>query len=363
MKLLSSYDLGPLALPNRVIMAPMTRNRAAGDSGTVPTDMMATYYTQRASAGLIITEATQVTPRGQGYPNTPGIHSPEQIAGWRRITDAVHDEGGRIFNQLWHVGRISHGSYHDGKPPVAPSALAADGEAMTASFEMKPFPTPHALSTDEVREVVQQFRHGAASAKEAGFDGVEIHAANGYLIDQFIQSGTNHRTDIYGGTLEDRLRFLREVVEAVLQEWEADRVGVRLSPGGTFNDMNDDDPIQTFGRVGEVLSEYNLTYLHTVETELPTGETASALMREAYDGTHIICGGYERESGEEALQADRADLIAYAKLFLANPDLPKRFAQDAPLNEWDESTFYGGNAEGYIDYPTLKEAEEQKAAA
>ena len=362
MKLLSSYDLGPLALPNRVIMAPMTRNRAAGDSGTVPTDMMATYYTQRASAGLIITEATQVTPLGQGYPNTPGIHSEEQIAAWRRITDAVHESDGRIFSQLWHVGRISHGSYHDGAKPVAPSAIAADGEAMTASFEMEPFPTPRALSTDEVREVVQQYRHGAASAKEAGFDGVEIHAANGYLIDQFIQSGTNKRTDRYGGTLADRLRFLREVTEAVLQVWDADRVGVRLSPGGTFNDMHDDDPIQTFGRAGEVLSEYDLAYLHTVETELPTGETASALMREAYDGTHIICGGYDRASGEEALQSDRTDLVAYARLFLANPDLPERFAQDAPLNEWDESTFYGGDAEGYIDYPTLEEAEEQGVA-
>ncbi len=363
MTLLSTYDLGPLTLPNRVIMAPMTRNRAAGDSGTVPTDMMATYYTQRASAGLIVTEATQVTPRGQGYPNTPGIHSEEQIAAWRRITDAVHESDGRIFNQLWHVGRISHGSYHDGAKPVAPSAIAADGDAMTASFEMEPFPTPHALSTDEVREVVQQYRHGAASAREAGFDGVEIHAANGYLIDQFIQSGTNKRTDRYGGALDDRLRFLREVVEAVLQEWEADRVGVRLSPGGSFNDMHDDDPIQTFGRAGEVLSEYGLTYLHTVENEFATGETASSLMRQAYDGTHIVCGGYDRASGEEALQEERADLVAYAKLFLSNPDLPERFAQNAPLNEWDQSTFYGGDAEGYIDYPTLEEAEEQEAAA
>jgi len=357
MKLLSSYTLGLITLPNRVLMAPMTRNRAPG---TVPTDIMATYYRQRASAGLIVTEATQIDPMGQGYPATPGIHSEEQVEGWRTITDAVHEAGGRIFLQLWHVGRISHPSFHDGAASVAPSAITPDGQTFTASGDMVPFDEPRALDTSEISDIVEQFRHGAACANAAGFDGVEVHGANGYLLDQFLQSGTNHRTDRYGGSVENRARLLMEVTDAVVEEWGSNRVGVRLSPGGTFNDMHDADPHATWGYAAEQLAERDLAYVHTVEQELDDGTTASALIRSAYEGTHIVCGGYDRASGEEALQQGRADLVAYARLFLANPDLPKRFAEDALLNEWDESTFYGGDAEGYIDYPTLEEVTAQQ---
>ena len=356
--LLEPYSLGPISLPNRVVMAPMTRNRA---KGTIPNDLMAAYYRQRAEAGLIITEATQVTPRGQGYPNTPGIHSDAQIEGWRRITEAVHDAGGRIFLQLWHVGRISHPSFHDGARPVAPSALKPEGTTFTAGGEQVPYETPRALATDEVPAVVDSFRQGAANAKAAGFDGVEIHGANGYLIDQFLQSGTNRRTDRYGGSTENRTRFLLEVTEAVTDVWDAERVGVRLSPGGTFNDMHDDDPLVTFGYAAERLGTFDLAYLHAVENELPNGTPVSDFMREAYDGTLIVTGGFDRDTGEDALQQGRADLIGYARRFLANPDLPKRFALDAPLNEWDQSTFYGGGAEGYTDYPTLNETEADAA--
>ena len=355
LKLLDSYELGPLTLPNRVIMAPMTRNRA---QGTIPNEMMAEYYRQRAEAGLIITEATQIAPLGQGYPNTPGIHSDEQIEGWKQITDAVHEAGGRIFLQLWHVGRISHSSFHDGESPVAPSAIQPDGETLTASFEMEPFPTPRALTTEEVEDVIEQYRRGAANAKAAGFDGVEIHGANGYLIDQFLQSGTNHRTDRYGGSIENRARFLLEVTDAVTKAWDADRVGVRLSPNGTFNDMQDDEPKITFGYAAEKLSTRGLAYLHVVENTFDDGTPVSAFMRRAYDGALMAAGEYDRASGEEALQEDRLDLVAYARHFLANPDLPTRFAEDAPLNDWNRDTFYSGGADGYIDYPTLEELSE-----
>lgn len=352
MKLLDPYALGSLELPNRVIMAPMTRNRA---EGTIPNDLMATYYGQRASAGLIITEATQVTPKGQGYPNTPGIHSDEQVEGWQRITEAVHAEGGHIFLQLWHVGRISHPSYHDGELPVAPSAVAPDAEGFTANGDMEPHPTPRALETEEIPEIVEQYRRGAENAKRAGFDGVEIHGANGYLIDQFLESGTNHRTDRYGGSVENRARFLIEVVEAVLSVWDSERVGLRLSPGSSFNDMHDDNPRETFGYVARELNRYNLAYVHVAENSDLDGERPHHLIRDHYDGTLIVAGEYDRTSGEETLQEGSTDLVAYARLFLANPDLPRRFKEDAPLNDWDRDTFYGGGEEGYTDYPTLDE--------
>ncbi|MDX1545867.1 MAG: alkene reductase [Rhodothermales bacterium] len=352
MKLLEPYRMGSLDLPNRIVMAPMTRNRSGE---TTPGALQAEYYRQRASAGFILTAASQVAGRGQGYPHTPGIHTDAQIEGWQTVTRAVHAAGGRIFLQLWHVGRISHPSFHDGRLPVAPSAIAADGEGFTADGRQVPFVTPRALETGEVARVVAQFRDGAENARAAGFDGVEIHGANGYLIDQFLQTGTNRRTDRYGGSVENRMRFLLEVTEAVAGVWGADRVGVRLSPGGTFNDMHDDDPAETFSKAARRLGEYGLAYLHGIETELPGGGKASALLREAYDGTLIMAGGFDRESGEEALREGRADLIAYARYFLANPDLPTRFALGAPLNDWDQSTFYGGDAEGYIDYPALEE--------
>lgn len=358
MKLLEPYALGPLTLPNRLVMVPMTRNRAAG---TVPGEMNATYYVQRASAGLIVTEATQVTPLGQGYPETPGIHSEEQVAGWRRVTEAVHRAGGRIFLQLWHVGRISHSSFHGGALPVAPSAIRPEGDAFTYQG-LQPYETPRALETEEIPEVIEQFRAGARNALRAGFDGVEVHGANGYLLDQFLQSGTNQRTDQYGGSVQNRVRLLRQVTEAVVEVWGADRVGVRLSPGGTFNSMSDANPVETFGHAARELNVLGLAYLHVVDTsqtEAPEGlggQLPSELLRPLFQGTLIVAGGYTRESGEEALREGRADLVAYGRPLLANPDLVERFEQDAELNEPDPTTFYGGGTEGYLDYPALETA-------
>jgi N-ethylmaleimide reductase len=360
MKLLEPIQLGALSLPNRVVMAPLTRSRA---HNTVPGPLQATYYAQRASAGLIISEATQVTPMGQGYPDTPGIHSEEQIAGWRHVTEAVHAAGGRIFLQLWHVGRISHSSYHGGKLPVAPSAIRSAGELYTHGG-MVPFETPRALETEEIAEVVEQFRRGAQNAKETGFDGVEVHGANGYLLDQFLQTGTNERTDQYGGSVENRARFLLEVTEAVTEVWGADRVGVRLSPGGTFNDMGDADPAETFRYAAQALNRFGLAYLHVVETaqnDAPAGldvQGPTELLRAVYEGTLMTNGEYTRESAEATINADKADLVAFGRLHLANPDLAERFAAGAPLNAPDPATFYGGGEKGYTDYPTLKELSE-----
>lgn len=356
LKLLQPFALGPLALPNRMAMAPLTRNRAAG---TVPGEMNATYYEQRASAGLIISEATQVAPLGQGYPETPGIHSEEQVRGWRRVTDAVHAAGGRIFLQLWHVGRISHPSFHGGAAPVAPSAIRPAGEVMTYQG-MQPFQTPRALELTEIPEIVEQFRRGAENARRANFDGVEVHGANGYLLDQFLETGTNRRQDRYGGSVENRARLLLEVMEAVIGVWGAERVGVRLSPGGTFNDMHDADPVATFSHVARELNALHPVYLHVIEMapqSAPAGlGSPTDLVRETFHGTLLSTGDYNRASGEAALEQGRADLIGYGRLFLANPDLPERFAADAELNEPDAATFYGGGAEGYIDYPALEAA-------
>ncbi len=355
--LFSPYRLGDLELPNRVVMAPMTRNRAAG---TVPNDLIARYYVQRASAGLIVSEGTQVSSRGQGYQDTPGIHSDDQRAGWRRVTDAVRGAGGRIFAQLWHVGRVSHSYYH-GQEPVAPSAIAPLGKAYTPQG-MFPYETPHALTTDEVGEVVEQFRRAAAAAREAGFDGVEIHGANGYLVDQFLQSGSNRRTDRYGGSLQNRLRFLREVTEAVIGEWSNGRVGVRLSPGGTSNGVHDEDPVATFGAAVEALNDYPLAYLHLLEGPVggagPEGqrESATALLRPVFRGTLISTGNYEPETAARTVAAEKADLIGFGRLFIANPDLPERIKRGAVFNEPRRDTFYSEGAEGYVDYPLLKTA-------
>ena len=261
MNLLSPFDLGPLRLPNRAVMAPMTRSR---HPEAVPNALTATYYAQRASAGLIVSEATQVDPRGQGYPDTPGIYNDAQVAAWRGVTDLVHAVGGRIFLQLWHVGRVSHSAYHGGALPVAPSALPAEGKAMTPDFRLVPFETPHALTTDEIAEVVGQFGRGARLAKEAGFDGVEIHGANGYLIEQFLSSGSNHRDDDYGGSAENRVRFLSEVTEAVLESWDPERVGVRLAFGQGANGVYDDAPAETFGLAAQRMNEAGLVYIHAV---------------------------------------------------------------------------------------------------
>ena len=352
--LFTPCTMGDLVLPNRLVMAPMTRNRAPS---CVPNEMMARYYRQRASAGLIVSEGTQVAPVGQGYQHTPGIYSAEQGEGWSRVTEAVHRAGGRIFAQLWHVGRVSHSFYH-GQPPVAPSAIAPPGQAYTPEG-MKPYETPHALSEKEVAQVVEQFRHAARVAREAGFDGVEVHGANGYLIDQFLQSGSNQRTDGYGGSLEKRLRFLREVTEAVAGEWPERRVGVRLSPGGAVNGMHDADPVETFGAAARALSALPLAYLHVVEGpvggEGPDDHAvcATELVRPLFPGTLISTGGYQPDTAARAVARGHADLVGFGRLFIANPDLPERIRRGGPFNEPQSETFYAPGPDGYVDYPSL----------
>ena len=354
--LLAPVELGPYELSNRIVMAPLTRNRAG--PGNVPQAMNAEYYAQRASAGLIITEATQVSPQGVGYPGTPGIHSAEQVAGWRRVTAAVHERGGRIFLQLWHVGRISHPTLQPGGAlPVAPSAMRPEGDALT-HHGPRPFVTPRALETGEIADVVEQFRAAARNALAAGFDGVEVHAANGYLLDQFLRDGVNRRTDAYGGPVENRVRLLLEVTEAVTEVWGPERVGVRLSPIASFNSMSDSQPDSTFGHAARALNRFGLAYLHVVETDFAGSTTRQTYdrraLREAFDGPYIANGGYDRESAFAALAAGDADLVAFGQLFIANPDLAERIALNAPLNTAEPATFYGGDERGYTDYPFLE---------
>ncbi len=356
MKLLEPYDLDGLALPNCIVMAPMTRTRA---EGRIANELMARYYAQRASAGLIVTEGTQVAPLGQGYQETPGIYEGEHREGWGLVTAAVHRAGGRIFAQLWHVGRVSHSYYH-GRTPVAPSAIPPSGKAYTPDG-LVPYEMPRALSTEEVGEIVEQFRHASRLAREAGFDGVEIHGANGYLVDQFLQSGSNHRDDRYGGPIENRVRFLLELTEAVAGEWPDGRTGVRLSPGGATNGIYDADPVATFSYAAEALNRFPLAYLHVVEGPVGTAGPddhavcATELVRPLFYGTLLSTGGYTPESAERALEKGSADLIGFGRLFLANPDLPRRIAQATSLNEPDRATFYSPGARGYVDYPALDE--------
>jgi N-ethylmaleimide reductase len=350
------FRLGALDLPNRVVMAPMTRNRAG--TGNAPTALNATYYAQRAGAGLIISEATQISPRGLGYPGTPGIHSAEQVAGWKLVTDAVHKAGGRIFLQLWHVGRISHPSLQpDGALPVAPSAIAPAGQAWTLGG-MKPYVTPHALETDEIAGVIEDYRRGAAHAREAGFDGVELHGANGYLIDQFLRDKTNQRTDRYGGSALNRARFLLEVTEALIGEWGAACVGVRLSPTNPFNDIADSNPAATFAAAVGELDRLGIGYLHIVEPgsgdPVVAGEIPDIrFFRRLWRAPLIANKGYDLDRANAVLRNGTADLVSFATLYLANPDLPNRFRRGAPLNAPDRKTFYGGAAPGYTDYPAL----------
>jgi N-ethylmaleimide reductase len=356
--LFSPFQLGPYTLPNRIVMAPLTRNRAS--DGNVPTLLNATYYVQRASAGLLIAEATQVTPSGQGYPATPGIHSLEQVDGWKLVTEAVHASGGRIFLQLWHVGRISHPSLQPGGAlPVAPSAIApAEGTASTYEGP-QPYVTPRALETDELPGIIEQYRQGAENALAAGFDGVEIHGANGYLLDQFLRDGTNKRTDAYGGSIENRARLLLEVTAAVVDVWGANRVGVRLSPSSTFNSMSDSDPKATFSYAIEALNQFGLAYLHLLEPSEADARHGGTLIptsyfRPIFKGTLIVNWDYDRDKANTAIASGDADLVSFGKLFIANPDLPERFRINALLNEPDPSTFYGGGEQGYIDYPALE---------
>jgi N-ethylmaleimide reductase len=351
--------VGPYTLPNRFVMAPMTRSRAA--AGNVPTELTAKYYAQRASAGLIVTEATQVSPQGVGYVHTPGIHSPEQVEAWKKVTQAVHDKGGRIYLQLWHVGRISNTTLQpNGQLPVAPSAIAPKGESMTADYKMAPFPTPRALETHEIAGIVADFRKGAENAKAAGFDGVEIHGANGYLIDQFLRDGTNKRTDQYGGSVENRIRFALEVAKAVIGVWGPERVGIRLSPNTAFNDMSDSNPRATFGAAVKALNELNIGYIHVTRAgpgdDVPGGPIDADFFRPLFKNTIISAAGYDQAQAEAQLKSGNADLIAFGTLFISNPDLPARFAAKAPLAQGDRSTFYGGDAKGYTDYPSLEAA-------
>ncbi|HEY9428259.1 MAG TPA: alkene reductase [Gemmatimonadaceae bacterium] len=347
--LLSPTNVGPLSLPNRVLMAPMTRSRA--DAVGNPTSIMAEYYEQRASAGLIISEGIVISPQGKGYPNTPGIFTDEQTAEWTRIVDAVHDAGGRIFAQLWHVGRVSHPSLQpDGALPVAPSAIAATGQLYTPEG-MKPFVTPRALDTGEIAGIVEDFRQAAVRAKRACFDGVELHGANGYLIDQFLRDGSNERTDRYGGSLENRTRFLTEVVGAVSSVFGAERVGVRLSPLGSNQGMHDSAPETTFQYAASVLRPFGLAYLHVVETRTKAFDWRA--LRSAFGGPYVANGGYDHESAAAAIVAGDADLVSFGAPFIANPDLVNRFRAGAQLNTGDRATYYSGGALGYTDYPTL----------
>ncbi|WP_437732789.1 alkene reductase [Sorangium sp. So ce1335] len=356
--LFSPFTLGPLSLPNRLVMAPMTRCRAG--EGNVPTELNALYYEQRASAGLIITEATQVSPQGVGYLRTPGIHTDAQVEGWRLVTDAVHRAGGRIFAQLWHVGRASHVSFQPGRQaPVSSSAVPIrTGHAHTPEGK-QPYSTPRALETHEIPGVVAQFEEGARRAKAAGFDGVELHAANGYIIDQFLRDGVNRRTDRYGGSIENRTRFLLEIVDAVTGVFGPDRVGARVSPRGDYNDMSDSNPKALFGHVAAELWARKLVYLHVVEpvAEEAPADRVSPLLRERFRGALIANGGYTLEAAEQALRAGEVDLVSFGAPFLANPDLPERLSRRAPLNPPDVATFYSEGPRGYTDYPRLGEAQ------
>jgi N-ethylmaleimide reductase len=356
MNIFSKYKLGDLELSNRMVMAPMTRCRAL--TGNVPNPLAAIYYAQRASAGLIITEGSQVSMHGVGYVRTPGIHSVLQVAGWKKVTEAVHKAGGKIFLQLWHVGRVSHPDFLGGELPVAPSALPIEGDVHTPQGKKK-FVIPRALELDEIPGIIEQFRKGAQNAKAAGFDGVEIHGANGYLLDQFLRDSSNHRTDKYGGNLENRLRLPLEVAEAVVDVWGYDRVGYRISPQFSLYSMSDTNLLQTFSHFAKELNDIGIGYIHIVEpvggrmgATAPDAKLAPTI-HEIFEGTLILNGGYDSSSGNEAIEKGDADLISFGVPFLANPDLPERFRKNAPLNSPDIATFYGGEEKGYIDYPKL----------
>ncbi|TDX22133.1 N-ethylmaleimide reductase [Modicisalibacter xianhensis] len=359
--LFRSFKLGDLTLPNRIIMAPLTRSRAT-QPGDVPNDLNVEYYRQRAGAGLIIAEATQVSPQGKGYAFTPGIHSEEQIEGWRKVTAAVHEAGGRIHLQLWHVGRISHPELQpNGELPVAPSAIKPQGAQTYISAEsgMVDVPEPRALTTEEIPDIVEQYRIGAENAKRAGFDGVEIHAANGYLLDQFLRSDSNQRDDDYGGSLDNRLRLPLEVVEAVVGVWGTERTGIRVSPTGSFNDMRDADPVETYGAFAKRLNEIGIAYIEVVEDSfqgnLEKGRPQAVIdiIRTNFTRAYIGNGHYTADEARQRIDAGQCDLASFGRPFIANPDLPERFRRGASLNEWDSSSFYGGDERGYTDYPAL----------
>lgn len=355
-QLLQSFRMHDLSLPNRVVMAPMTRSRAG--ASRIPNELMAKYYSQRATAGLIITEATTISPQANGWNHAPGIYTDAMVDGWRLVTDAVHARDGRIFLQLWHMGRASHSDFHHGDLPVAPSAIAIQGDGIyTPDGQKKQYEIPRALETDEVPAIVEDYRLAARRANAAGFDGVEIHAANGYLIDQFLQSKTNQRTDAYGGSIESRYRFLGEVVDAVTSVLPANRVGVRIAPNGAFNDMGSPDYREQFAYVATRLDTYGLAYLHVMDgTGFGFHELGAAMtlrdFRDVFQGPLMGNVGYTESTAETAISNGDADLIAFGRPFISNPDLVQRFANDWPLAEPAEmSTWYSFDEKGYADYP------------
>ena len=360
--LFSPLVIGRYKLAHRVVMAPLTRMRAG--KGNIPNALAPTYYGQRASSGgLIIAEATQISPYGQGYPSTPGIHSPEQIEGWKKVTDVVHAKGGVIFLQLWHTGRSSHSSFQpDGALPVAPSAIAITSQqCLTANWKMEAYETPRALELSEIPGIIDAYRAGAQNAMAAGFDGVEVHGANGYLLEQFLHSNSNRREDSYGGSIENRARLLIEITEAVTEIWGKDRVGVRLSPFGTYNDVGDADPVGLYAHVLSQLKLLDIAYVSLIEARSGAGMEIDApqavdQLRPYWPKPLILAGGFTGESADEAIRSGRADAIAFGRQFIANPDLPQRLRARAPLNADDRSSFYGGGAAGYVDYPELETA-------
>ncbi|MGP9802583.1 alkene reductase [Rheinheimera sp. NSM] len=348
--LFDPIQIGDLQLANRIIMAPLTRCRAS--AGRVPNDLMVEYYTQRAGAGLILTEATSVTPMGVGYPDTPGIWSDEQVAGWRKITAAVHQAGGRIMLQLWHVGRISDPHYLDGQLPVAPSAIAAEGH-VSLMRPKKAYVTPRALESDEIAGIVEAYRLGAENAKKAGFDGVEIHGANGYLLDQFLQDSTNKRTDNYGGSIENRARLMLEVTDAVVSVWGAGRVGMHLAPRADAHTMGDSHRADTFGYVAQQLGKRGIAFICAREAR--GDDSLGPQLKQQFGGVYIANEKFTKASAEAALAAGTADAVAFGIPYIANPDLVQRFAKDAPLNTPKPELFYASGAEGYTDYPNLSQ--------
>jgi N-ethylmaleimide reductase len=357
--LFAPFKLGDLELPNRIVMAPLTRNRAT-HGANAPRELNAFYYRQRASAGLLISEATQISQQGQGYAWTPGVYSDAQVEGWREVTDAVHSAGGRIFAQLWHVGRISHVSLQPGgKAPVAPSAIRAKTKTFIESG-FADVSEPRALETIEIAGIVADYAHAAQCAKRAGFDGVEIHAANGYLIDQFMRDGTNKRTDSYGGSIENRTRFAFEVVDAIAKVWSKSRIGVRLAPASPANDIQDSNPSALFGHVVSEIDKRGLAYIHVIEgatggprDNFPFDYLA---LRRAFHGAYIANNGYDRDMAIDAVASGTADLIAFGRPYIANPDLVERLRLGAPLNAVVQETLYGGDAKGYTDYPAMAAA-------
>ena len=357
-KLLEQFKLGDYTLKNRLVMAPLTRMRA--DIDLLPTDLMVEYYRQRSTAGLIITEASQISRQGQGYPQTPGIYTDKQVEGWKNVTKAVHQEEGRIFMQLWHVGRVSHSSLHpDEGLPVAPSAVKPDGQTFTAAWEQVPFETPRALETDEIKAIVQDYRKAAENAKAAGFDGVELHSANGYLLNEFLHAKTNQRTDEYGGSVENRARLVLEVIEELVAVLGAGKVGIRLSPFTFAYDIYDAESYPVYEYLVEKLAPLNLAYIHFVRARPDELEDSTVFENEKtlwknYPGTIIAADGFSPETALEYVENELADAIAFGRNFIANPDLPERILSRSDLNPYDRTTFYGGGEEGYTDYPFLR---------